>query len=123
MVNPMESSSDQIRQPGMKRTCARLPGCLNMNMAAYVPDCLAVVVALMVVARVAPVRLVAAGLRQAARDHVADRQDRDVEPDLVGTERIDVVLLLDLCPGDQDQGERDEVRVELGRLECGLRLG
>ena len=32
IVNPIESSSDVTRQPGMKRTCARLPGRLvNRN--------------------------------------------------------------------------------------------
>jgi hypothetical protein len=27
----MDKSSDQIKQPGMKRTCARLPGRLKTN--------------------------------------------------------------------------------------------
>lgn len=31
MVSAIERSSDQTKQPGMKRTCARLPGCLNTN--------------------------------------------------------------------------------------------
>jgi hypothetical protein len=29
IVSPTDSRSDQIKQPGMKRTCARLPGRLN----------------------------------------------------------------------------------------------
>lgn len=35
-VSPSESSSDHTRQPGMKRTFARLPGCPVMrNTARY----------------------------------------------------------------------------------------
>jgi hypothetical protein len=30
-VSPMDNRSDQIKQPGMKRTCARLPGRLKTN--------------------------------------------------------------------------------------------
>lgn len=31
MVRTRESTIDQIRQPGMNRTCVRLPGVLKMN--------------------------------------------------------------------------------------------
>src|SRR4051794_32744142 len=83
----------------------------------------AVDVALAVVAGVLPVRVAAAGLRQPAADHVADCQDRDVEPDLVGAEDVRAALLgLDRVTGDQDQDERQQVGVELGRLESVLRL-
>jgi len=34
--------------------------------------------------------LLASGLREAAADHVADRQDRRVQPDLVGGEYVEV---------------------------------
>src|SRR3954452_3382247 len=69
------------------------------------------------------VGVAAAGLGEAAADHVADRQDRDVEPRLLGAEATGVGLVDDLG-GDQDAGQDGEEGEELGRLErrLGLRL-
>ena len=48
------------------------------------------------------VRVAAARLRQPAADHVADRQQRHVEPDLVGSEVVGAAFLaLDCVAGDQ----------------------
>jgi hypothetical protein len=49
-------------------------------------------------------QIAAAGLRQAAGDHVADREDGRVEPDLAGAEAAGV-RRVDDGPGDQDAGE------------------
>jgi hypothetical protein len=66
----------------------------------------------------------AAGLGQAAADQVADRQQRDVVPGLVGEEDIAAAVgVADQERRDQDSGDGDEVDDELGRLNRGLRLG
>src|SRR3954470_118760 len=69
------------------------------------------------------VRVAAAGLGEAAAHHVADGEDRDVEPGLTRAEPADVALIDDLG-GDQDAGQDRQEREELGRLErrLGLRL-
>ena len=68
------------------------------------------------------VRLRAAGLGEAAADHVADGQDRHVQPRLLGAQATGVGLV-DHGSGDQDADEHDDERDELGRLERRLRLG
>src|SRR3954464_14159644 len=70
------------------------------------------------------VRVAAAGLREAAAQHVADREDGRVQPHLVCLEAVVVAVARrgeHAC--EQDAREDDEIRVELGRLERGLRLG
>jgi hypothetical protein len=70
------------------------------------------------------VRLAASGLGQAAADHVADREQGDVEPDLVGGEVVAAPLLaLDCVARDEEADDDREVREELGRLERRFRLG
>ena len=73
------------------------------------------------VAVVGVVRVAAAGLRQPARHHVADGEDRGVEPDLAGAEAASVGRVNDRA-GDEDADEDGEVGEELRRLERGLRL-
>src|SRR4051794_37563615 len=68
------------------------------------------------------VALAAAGLRQPPRDHVADREDRRVEPDLASAVPAGV-RRVDHRTGDQDANEDGDEREELGRLERRLRLG
>src|SRR3954453_20306974 len=60
--------------------------------------------------------LTAAGLGEAAADHVADRQDRHVQPRLPGAEAAHVGLV-DHAGRDQDAGQHGEKGEELGRLE------
>src|SRR3954449_9732389 len=67
------------------------------------------------------VGLTAAGLGEAAADHVADGQDRHVQPRLPGAEAA-VVGLVDHAGGDQDAGQHGEEGEELGRLERRLGL-
>src|SRR5215218_11314956 len=68
------------------------------------------------------VSLAAARLREPAADHVADGEDRDVQPCLLGPEAAGVGIVHD-GGGDQNADRRDDVRDELGGLERGLRLG
>src|SRR5829696_3134303 len=67
------------------------------------------------------VGLAAAGLGEAAADHVADGQDRHVQPRLPGAEAA-VVGLVDDAGGDQDAGQHGEEGEELGRLKRRLGL-
>src|SRR3954468_13839419 len=67
------------------------------------------------------VGLTAAGLGEAAADHVGDRQDRHVQPRLPGAEAAHVGLV-DHAGGDQDAGQHGEKDEELGRLERRLGL-
>src|SRR5829696_2173652 len=70
------------------------------------------------------VRVAYAGLGDASAQHVADRQQRDVEPDLVGREEVVAAFLgLDRVAGDQDRNDREYVRDELAGLEELLGLG
>src|SRR3954471_4927550 len=68
------------------------------------------------------VGLAAAGLGEAAADHVAHGQDRHVEPRLLGAEAA-VVALVDHAGGDQDAGQDGEEGEEFGRLKRRLGLG
>src|SRR4051794_6687078 len=68
------------------------------------------------------VGLAAAGLGEAAADHVADGENRHVQPRLPGAEAA-VVGLVDDAGGDEDADHHRDVREELARLERGLRLG
>src|SRR6188472_711290 len=74
------------------------------------------------VAVVGVVRVAAAGLRQAAGHHVANGEDRGVQPDLARTVAAGVGRVDDRA-SDEDAGEDGEVGEELCRLERGLRLG
>ncbi len=67
----------------------------------------------------------AAGLGQAAADHVADREERDVEPGLVREEDVAGTVggVTDRERGEQNTDDGDEVDDELGRPEGRLRLG
>src|SRR3954454_18681206 len=67
------------------------------------------------------VGLTAAGLGEAAADHVADRQNRHVQPRLPGAEAAHVGLV-DHAGRDQDAGQHGEKGEELGRLERRLGL-
>ena len=68
------------------------------------------------------VGLAAAGLGEAAADHVADGQDRHVQPGLTGAEAA-VVGLVDHAGRDQDADQDDRRRRRTGRFERRLRLG
>jgi hypothetical protein len=74
-----------------------------------------------VAAAVGPLRVVlvvgllAAGLGEAAADHVADGQDRRVQPGLLGAEAA-VVGLVDDGGRDQDSGQYRQEGEELRRL-------
>src|SRR3954462_5450628 len=72
-----------------------------------------------VVAAVVVVEVAAAGLGQATADHVADRQQRDVEPTLLGAE----VGGVNDGRRNQDTDDRGNIGDQLGGLERGLRLG
>src|SRR5215207_6322177 len=77
-------------------------------------------------AAVVVVGLAAARLGQPPGDHVADGQERDVPPGLVGPEVVGplaVLAGLDQERGHQDAGEHDYVSDELGGLVGGLGLG
>src|SRR5215218_3428731 len=77
-------------------------------------------------AAVVVVGLAAAGLGQPAGDHVADGQQGDVPPGLVGPEVVEALAVLaglDQERGQQDAGEHDHVGDELGGLVGGLGLG
>src|SRR5215207_3089102 len=70
------------------------------------------------------VRVAAASLRQPTTDHVADREQRHVKPDLVSGEVVGATFLaLDGVAGDQETDNHGEVREELRRLKRGLGLG
>ena len=74
-----------------------------------------------VAVRVVVVEVAAAGLGEPAADHVADGEQRDVEPGLVGEEDIAAAIgVTDQRGGDEHAD--DEEDDELGRLERGLRL-
>jgi len=66
--------------------------------------------------------LVAASLGQAAADHVADGEDRDIQPRLVSAEALTVLVLVHHRRGDQDAEGDDDVGDQLGGLEGRLRL-
>ena len=67
------------------------------------------------------VGLAAAGLGEAAADHVADGEERDEQPRLLGAEPAGVGLIDD-AGGDQHADDGRHVGEELGRLERRLRL-
>src|SRR5512132_3671592 len=76
------------------------------------------------VAAVCPVGVAASGLGQTAADHVADGQQRDVQPHLVAGEVIgSAILALNAVAGDENADQNDEKGVELGCLERRLGLG
>ena len=115
-VRVIDSRSDVMRQPGPHpKTRTRPPrdGRLPPDSEA-IPD--------LPVAVVGVVRVAAAGLRQAAGDHVANGEDGGVEPDLPGAVAARV-RCVDDGPGDEDAGQDGDVGEELGRLERGLCLG
>src|SRR3954470_17381787 len=66
------------------------------------------------------VEIAAARLRQAAADHVANGEQGDVEPGVLGVEAVVVVLERG---GDQDRDDRDDVGDQLAGLGRVLRLG
>jgi hypothetical protein len=69
-------------------------------------------------------RAAAAGLGEAAADHVADGEQRDVEPDLVGGEVVGAALLaLDRVARDPQADDDGDIGEELGRLERRLGRG
>src|SRR5829696_7595603 len=66
----------------------------------------------------------AAGLGQAAADHVADGEQRDVEPGLVGEEDVAAAVgVADERGGEKHSDDGENVDDELGRLNRGLGLG
>ena len=76
------------------------------------------------VAALVPVGVTDTRLGDAAADHVADGQDRDVEPHLVGGEDVGAALFtLDRVAGDQDRDHHQHEGEELARLEELLGLG
>src|SRR5688500_14731337 len=134
MVSATERMSDPSRQPGMKRTCVRVPGRLLktntwLPAGAYlIADAIgdravAADVLEAVLSAFLPVRLAAAGLGQSAADHVADGQQGDEQPDLVSGEVVSPALLaFDRVAGEQNAHQHDDVGEELSRLESGLGL-
>jgi hypothetical protein len=63
------------------------------------------------------VRLAAAGLGQSAADHVADGEDADDQPRLVGCQAVVLAVAgLGEQTGEQDADGGGDVGVELGRL-------
>jgi hypothetical protein len=68
------------------------------------------------------VRVPATGLRETAAEHVADGQDRHVQPRLAGAKATGVAIVDD-GGGDQDGDRGREEREELRRLERGFGLG
>jgi hypothetical protein len=71
------------------------------------------------------VRLAAAALGEAAADHVAGGDDRDVQPGLARDELVGAVgvAALDHRGTDEDHRDDGDERHELGRLQAGLGLG
>src|ERR671920_1791394 len=83
----------------------------------------AVAGAVAVGAVVVRIGLVAAGLRETARDEVAGPEDRDVQPRVTGDELIrPVVAALDQSSADEDAGDERDHAPELGGLERALGL-
>src|SRR5215217_4807720 len=68
------------------------------------------------------VLVAAAGLGQAAADQVADGQQGDQEPALVGAEPLSVLVDVDHPRGDQHTEDRQYVDDQFGGLERGLGL-
>src|SRR5215218_3746699 len=64
----------------------------------------------------------AAGLGQATADQVADGQQGDQEPALVGAEPLTVLVDVDHPRGDQHSDDCQDVDDQLGGLERRLRL-
>src|SRR4051794_27835618 len=58
------------------------------------------------VALVSPLGVAAAGLREPAADHVADADDRDIEPCTRGRERIDVRVAVSVALPDDPRPDQ-----------------
>jgi hypothetical protein len=109
--------TSEPRQPSRleKERNTRVGGMRTGAAAANPPSAASFLVALV------RVRLAAAGLGEAATDHVADGQNRGVKPHFLGKEAIVVAATgLGHQAGNQCGGENYDVRVELGRLDRGL---